>query len=111
MATINYVAAMTPLEAAIKEWHAYHERQVDGLKAKILSLEAQLQEQGGVGGQNDSMEGPSLKQLKQSFLEGVQNGDGGAQAMEQRLRDKDREIAAVREEARMHLQEKQVRPP
>jgi len=59
----------------------------------------------------EGQEGPSLKQLKQSFLEGVQNGDGGAQAMEQRLRDKDREIAAVREEARMHLQEKQVRPP
>ena len=31
-----------PLEQAIKGWHASHERQVDGLLAKIAALETEL---------------------------------------------------------------------
>ena len=31
-----------PLEQAIRGWHASHERQVDGLLAKIAALEAEL---------------------------------------------------------------------
>ena len=99
---------------AIKEWHAYNERQVDGLKAKIRSLEAQLQDQmsaggaggaGGAVGLNESWEGQeeaSQKELKQKELkqkefkrcswEGVESGDGGIQALEQLLKDKERQV-------------------
>ena len=120
MATISYVSAMTPLEAAIKDWHAQHEREVEGLHAKIRELEAQLREsgtrdkgrhgelQGGLGEGANGGEA-ALKNLKESFLEGLREGDESAAVWQELLKQRDDELKHVREQASRHLKEKQVR--
>ena len=96
-ATLAYVSAMQPLEKALLEWHLHHEREVEGLHAKIQALETLVREQdknGRDGAEAGGMEG-GLKKLKQTFLDGLEEGESGLLSMAALLREKELEIEKV----------------
>ena len=112
MATIQYVSAMSPLEAAIKQWDASYRREIEGLQAKIRSLEAQVEKKENVTPEGSGSEGvqggtsSGLTELKRSFMEGVETGEAGA--WEVLLREKEEEIKTIRQEATRYMTEKQA---